>query len=168
MNLTQEQKDAIAAAEQAKANSGGTGEGEATFTQEQVNKMIAERLARVKPSNDSLSAADIRMLKKENEQLKKENRIPAIKEAYAKAGGKDGKEFDDFVKLNDDLFEVQDLKKSMEVLSKEFKWAFGNRDNSANKNDGILNDWLGTQPDETFDGSKDAFNNALISHFKKK
>ena len=168
--LTQEQKDAIAAAtKEAEANSGkATGEGEATFTQEQVNKMIAERLARVKPSNDSLSAADIRMLKKENEQLKKENRIPAIKEAYAKAGGKDGKEFDDFVKLNDDLFEVQDLKKSMEVLSKEFKWAFGNRGNSANKNDGILKDWLGTQPDETFDGSKDAFNNALISHFKKK
>ena len=69
--------------------------------------------------------------------------------------------------MNDDLFEVQDLKKSTEVLSKEFKWAFGNRDNSANKNDGILKDWLGTQPDETFDGSKDAFNNALISHFKK-
>ena len=70
-----------------------TGEGEATFTQEQVNKMIAERLARVKPSYDSLSAPDIRILKKKNEQLKKENRIPAIKEAYAKAGGKDGKEF---------------------------------------------------------------------------
>ena len=69
MNLTQEQKDAIAAAEQAKANSGGTREAEATFTQEQVNKMIAERLARVKPSNDSLSAADIRMLKKDNQQL---------------------------------------------------------------------------------------------------
>ena len=169
MNLTQEQKDALAAAtKEAEANGGKTGEGETTFTQEQVNKMIAERLARVKTSTDSLTSADIRMLKKENEQLKKENRIPAIKEAYAKAGGKDGKEFDDFVKLNDDLFEVQDLKKSMEVLSKEFKWAFGNRDNSANKNDGILNDWLGKEPNETFDGSKDAFNNALISHFKKK
>ena len=169
MNLTQEQKDALAAAtKEAEANGGKTGEGETTFTQEQVNKMIAERLARVKTSTDSLTSADIRMLKKENEQLKKENRIPAIKEAYAKAGGKDGKEFDDFVKLNDDLFEVQDLKKSMEVLSKEFKWAFGNRDNSANKNDGILKDWLGNEPNETFDGSKDAFNNALISHFKKK
>ena len=169
MNLTQEQKDALAAAtKEAETNGGKTGEGETTFTQEQVNKMIAERLARVKTSTDSLTSADIRMLKKENEQLKKENRIPAIKEAYAKAGGKDGKEFDDFVKLNDDLFEVQDLKKSMEVLSKEFKWAFGNRDNSANKNDGILKDWLGNEPNETFDGSKDAFNNALISHFKKK
>ena len=70
--------------------------------------------------------------------------------------------------MNDDIFEVQDLKKSKEVLSKEFKWAFGNRDNSAIKYDGKLNDWLGTPPDETFDGSKDAFNNALISHFKKK
>ena len=76
MNLTQEQKDAIAAAEQAKANSGKTTvEGEATFTQEQVNKMIAERLARVKPSNDLLSAADIRMLKKKNHNVKKKKVI---------------------------------------------------------------------------------------------
>ena len=68
MNLTQEQKDAIAAAtKEAEANGGKTGEGETTITQEQVNKMIAERLARVKPSNDLLSAADIRIMKKENE-----------------------------------------------------------------------------------------------------
>ena len=33
MNLTQEQKDSIAAAEQAKYNSVRTGEGEATLTQ---------------------------------------------------------------------------------------------------------------------------------------
>ena len=72
MNLTQEQKDAIAAAtKEAEANSGkATGEGEATLTQEHVNKMIAARLSIVISSNDLLSAADILMLKKENEELK--------------------------------------------------------------------------------------------------
>ena len=49
--------------------------------------MIAEILARVKPSNDSLSAAYIIMLKKENEQLIYENRIAAIKVGYGKGVG---------------------------------------------------------------------------------
>ncbi|MGL5854402.1 MAG: hypothetical protein ACRCYA_04100 [Cetobacterium sp.] len=117
---------------------------EVTFTQAEVDKMIADRIARVKQG--AVNDADLKVLKKENEQLKKEARVPGIKEAYRKLGGKEGKAFEDFLALNPDLYDVTDISKALEVKAKEFNYLFEKSTSNSGEPDSTI--------DELFDEVK--------------
>lgn len=58
--------------------------------------------------------------------LNKEIKTNDIKEVFKKLGGKEGKEFDAFIKLNEDLLDVEkeSLEKSLSEKATDYDWAF--------------------------------------------
>lgn len=58
--------------------------------------------------------------------LNKQVKANEIKQSYMKIGGKEGNEFDSFLKLNEDLYEIdnEQLEKRLSEKANQFDWAF--------------------------------------------
>ena len=104
-----------------------------TYTQEEYDTAIGgiKKRFEKKFEKDYVSKETYEELKTERDELLRQNRQPKIEETYLKVGGKK-EAFNDFLTLNNDLYDVQDkdLEKSIQDKQQKFSYMFDKVDKS--------------------------------------
>lgn len=104
-----------------------------TYTQEEYDTAIGgiKKRFETKIEKDYVSKTSYDELNDKYNQLLRQNRQPKIEETYLKVGGKK-EAFNDFLTLNNDLYDVKDndLEKNIQDKQKKFSYMFDKVDKS--------------------------------------
>lgn len=114
------------------------------YFQEDVDNIIEKSKITIegKIKDKFVSKDDYDLLNSSYNNLNKDMKTKSIKEVFTKVGGKGDKEFDSFLKLNEDLldFEGNDLEKKLIDKATDFDWAFENTKNANVQDNQVLKD----------------------------
>lgn len=100
---------------------------EKIYSQDDFDNIVSKAKENIenKLKKNYVEKSEYERLSNEYHTLRNNVRSKEIKEYYISNGGREAY-FNDFMELNKDLFEVQDLKESFKDKTKKHSWAFMN------------------------------------------